>query len=47
MKQLMRSRGSHRRPVDRRRSRSADPVIAAELAVIAEVRRSQAPTTTA
>jgi len=33
--------------VDPRRSRSVDPAIAADLAVIAEVRRSQVPTTTA
>ena len=32
MKQLMRSRGANRRSVDRRRSRSSDPAIAAELA---------------
>jgi hypothetical protein len=41
MKQLMRSRGATRRSTDRRRNRTADPAIAAELALIAEVRRSQ------
>lgn len=40
MKQLTRSRTRVRR-ADRRRNRIADPAVAAELAVIAEVRRSQ------
>jgi hypothetical protein len=47
MKQLMRSRHGARRPVDRGRRRTIDPAVAAELALIVEVRRAQGPATTA
>jgi hypothetical protein len=40
MKQLMRTRTGGRR-ADRRRVRIADPVVVAELAVIADVRRGR------
>ncbi|MGN6695802.1 MAG: hypothetical protein ACTHN0_16620 [Aquihabitans sp.] len=40
MKQRTRSRSAVRR-ADRRRNRTADPAVAAELALIAEVRRDR------
>jgi len=43
MKQLTRRRFTARR-AERRRDRTADPAVAAELALIAEVRRSTADT---